>query len=156
MKEQVDQHLVIDIAGPSMQFFIHQNVVVPNLIVQVEALDTSIENFDDNNNKESDDVSSNAYEFVDGTQQNDHEKVLSEHGKSTPDKVQKDMQFLQESWANPVEKEDEENSVTTCQIQNETEAKLVVAHQKDTRVANVEEKGFQLVRTKKKKHKPLS
>lgn len=67
MKEQVDQNLVIDIAGPSMQFFIHENVVVPNLIVQVEALDTSIENFDDNNNKESDDVSSNAYEFVDGT-----------------------------------------------------------------------------------------
>jgi hypothetical protein len=120
-------------------------------------LNYNLEHCDDPNNKDTDEVSSNASEFVDATQFNDHEEGFSEPVISTPDRVQKDMQFLHESWANFAEKEDVINREIAAQIHSETEARLVDTQNLNTSTAQADNQGFQLVAKKKKKlQKPQS
>ncbi|MCH95612.1 hypothetical protein A2U01_0016592, partial [Trifolium medium] len=108
-------------------------------------------------NNEDDDASSHASEFVDATEIIDQDDSLSDNEIPTPERVQKDMQFLHESWANLAEKEDEENRVITAQIQQETNVRMDAAHVTDTSSSQLDEQGFQMVvRGKKKTQKHQS
>ncbi|MCH80720.1 DUF4283 domain protein, partial [Trifolium medium] len=118
--------------------------VIDNVVINIDADDINKDS--DNVNNEEDDASSNASEFVDATQLIGQEEALSDHETSTPERVQKDMQFLHDSWANLAEKEDEENRVISDQIQQETNDRIVAAQVIDTNSSQLDEQGYQLVK----------
>ncbi|XP_058726378.1 uncharacterized protein LOC131597718 [Vicia villosa] len=132
------------------------NIEDSNSTEDVEVKDTRSKQPSESLNKDTDDASSVASEFVDATQWNDQDEAIFGQEIATPARVLKDMQFLQESWANLAEKEDEEYREITNQIQKETEARTVDAQKKDMGKETGEEQGFQTVRRKKKKQISMS
>lgn len=101
-------------------------------------------------NKDFDDASTVAFEFVDAIQWNNRDEANSGHEIVTPARVHKDMQFLQESWANLDEKEGYTNREISYQIKKETKSRIIASQKKDMGKATVDEQGFQIVRRKKK------
>ena len=99
-----------------------------------------------------DDDSSQASEFVDATQRLDTEIMPIEH--AVPDRVQKDIQFLNEAWAN-LEDADEaqiqsQQHVVKDKMVAEADIDLQIQHEVQN---NIENSGFQLVTRKSTRKK---
>jgi hypothetical protein len=104
-----------------------------------------------------DDTDSQASEFVDATQLNeeDNESSTNDSQQDMPHRIQKDMRFLQDSWANLADLEQKKiNQKNLAELEarrREPELIIDAALQKDDDV-NIEAAGFQLVTNRKKKN----
>jgi hypothetical protein len=104
-----------------------------------------------------DDTDSQASEFVDATQLNeeDNESSTNDSQQDMPHRIQKDMRFLQDSWANLADLEQKKiNQKNLAELEarrRQPELIIDAAMQKDDDV-NIEAAGFQLVTNRKKKN----
>jgi hypothetical protein len=104
-----------------------------------------------------DDTDSQASEFVDATQLNeeDNESSTNDSQQDIPHRIQKDMRFLQDSWANLADLEQKQiNQKNLAELEaRRREAELIIdaALQKEDDV-NIEAAGFQQVTYRKKKN----
>jgi len=120
------------------------------------------DNNDREGNRKDSDASSDDSEFVEATQNiDDEESVTQEETETTPERLQRDMHFLGQAWANLAEQE--ENEVARKQAA-ENEAMLHTDKEIDDflrreELQHIEDSGFQKVinkSTKKKTKKAVS
>jgi hypothetical protein len=110
------------------------------------------ENFVTNVNADDEDLEDSGSEFVDATQVQDDDGMSSTNNskESTPTRIQNDMHFLHESWANLADQHPEDVNEVDSRLQNERiiDESILAEEQ-----SNIRDSSFQLVTNKKKAQK---
>ena len=119
----------------------------------------NVEDNDDARSRNNVDASSDTLEFVEAIEDNEEEEsVTHEPTEDTPERIQKDMNFLKQSWANLAD-QDVEEVIRKQMAEGETmmhKEKEIDDSLRKEDLQNLEASGFQIVlnrSTKKKLHK---